>query len=296
MSISSPFIKRPVATSLIAVAFLVVGVICYFQLPVAALPDVDVPTLQISANLPGGSPETMALQRGHAPGAAVLADPWGRRDDLHQRLRQHQHHAAVRLERNIDAAAQDVQSRHQRGRRPAAHQPAQPAGGAQGEPHHPAVFGIDMMSPTLPLATVSDYADSIVAQQLSRLEGVGQVLIGGVRKPAIRIRIDPRKAAALGLQLDAIRAAIAGNTINAPKGQFTGPRQAMTIYANDQVQDPKVWDQLIVGYSHGAPFGSGTWAARSWTWRTPSRAATPCPARPRTRGTRPCRPVPRSSS
>ncbi len=95
-----------------------------------------------------------------------------------------------------------------------------------------------MTSDTLPINVVSDYADNIVAQQVSRMNGVGQVYLGGPRKPAIRIQIDPRKAAALGLQLDQIRASIAQGTVNAPKGQLIGAQQALTIYADDQAWTP----------------------------------------------------------
>ncbi len=108
-----------------------------------------------------------------------------------------------------------------------------------------------MTSDTLPINVVSDYADNIVAQQISRMDGVGQVNLGGPRKPAIRIQIDPRKAAALGLQLDQIRASIAQGTVNAPKGQLVGAQQALTIYADDQALDAKTWNDLIVGYKNG---------------------------------------------
>ncbi|HEY4031620.1 MAG TPA: efflux RND transporter permease subunit, partial [Caulobacteraceae bacterium] len=114
-------------------------------------------------------------------------------------------------------------------------------------------LGIAMRSDTLPIAQVSDYADSIVAQQISRLDGVGLVNIYGERKPAVRIQIDPRKAAALGIQLDAVRTVITNNTVNAPKGQLTGPDGTMTILANDQILDIKPWQNLIVAYKNGAP-------------------------------------------
>ena len=110
-----------------------------------------------------------------------------------------------------------------------------------------------MRSDTLPIAKVSDYADSIVAQQISRLDGVGIVNIYGQRKPAIRIQIDPRKVASLGLQLDAIRTVIAANTVNAPKGALNGKDQNFTILANDQILDVKPWQNLIVAYKNGAP-------------------------------------------
>ena len=115
------------------------------------------------------------------------------------------------------------------------------------------IMVLEMQSQTLPMTTVSDYADTIVAQQLSRIDGVGQANVLGPRKPAIRIQIDPRRAAALGLNLDAIRAAITSNTVNAPKGQLVGSDRNMTIYANDQALDLESWSNLIVGYKNGAP-------------------------------------------
>ncbi len=116
-----------------------------------------------------------------------------------------------------------------------------------------AVMAMAMYSDTLPLVQVSDYADSIVAQQISRIDGVGQVNVGGIQRPAIRVQLDPRKVASLGLQLDAIRTAIGTNTVNAPKGNLISPRESMTVYANDQVLDAPTWNDMIVAYKAGAP-------------------------------------------
>jgi hydrophobe/amphiphile efflux-1 (HAE1) family protein len=253
MSMSSPFIKRPVATSLLAAAFLLVGVVCYFQLPVSALPQVDFPTIQVGASLPGASPETMA---------SSVASPLERQLSLIPGLTQMISSSQLggtsvtlqfELNRNIDGAAQDVQAAVQAaaGQLPT-NLPA-PPNIRKVNPADNAVFAIAMNSDTVPLVQVSDYADSIVAQQLSRIDGVGQVNIGGIQKPAIRIQIDPRKVANLGLQLDAIRAAITANTVNAPKGNLISPRESVTVYANDQVFDAPTWNDLIVAYTRGAP-------------------------------------------
>ena len=253
MSISSPFIRRPVATSLVAGALLVLGIICYVQLPVAPLPQVDFPTIQVSAALPGASPETMASN---------VATPLERQLSLiagvnqltsTSSLGQTQVVLQFDLSRNIDGAAQDVQA-------------AVTAASAQLQTSLPSaptirkvnpadapIFNILLRSDSLPISTVSDYADSLVAQQISRIDGVGLVTVVGQRKPAIRIQIDPRKAAALGLQIDSIRTMIAANTVNAPKGQFVGDRDAVTVYANDQVLDPATWNDMLVGYKNGAP-------------------------------------------
>ncbi len=253
MSISSPFIKRPVATSLIAAAFLVVGIICFFQLPVSALPQVDFPTIQVSANLPGASPETMASnvatplerQLSLIPGVTQLSST--------SSLGSSQVILQFELSRNIDAAAQDVQAAVSAasGQLPT-NLPA-PPNIRKVNPADQSVFVFTMRSDTLPLPVINDYADNIVAQRLSRIDGVGLVNIFGSRKPAIRIQIDPRRAAARGLQLEQIRTSIAANTVNAPKGQLTGTDRNLTIYANDQVLDVDTWNNLIVGYSKGAP-------------------------------------------
>ena len=253
MSISSPFIKRPVATSLIAAAFLFIGLVCYFQLPVSALPQVDFPTIQVQANLPGASPETMASnvatplerQLSLIPGVTQLTSQsnLGRSEVLLQ----------FELNRNIDAAAQDVQAAvTAAGGQLPTNLPSPPTIRKVNPADQPILI-LSMRSDTLPITTVSDYADNIVSQSISRIDGVGQVNLFGPRKPSIRIQIDPRKAASLGLQLEAIRAAIVTNTVNAPKGQLTGPDRNLTVYANDQAVDLETWSNLIVGYKNGAP-------------------------------------------
>ena len=253
MSISSPFIKRPVATSLIAAAFLVVGIVCYSMLPVSALPQVDFPTIQVSANLPGASPETMASnvatplerQLSLIPGVTELTSS--------STLGNAQVVLQFELTRNIDAAAQDVQAAvTAAGGQLPTNLPAPPNIRKVNPADQPLIV-LSMRSDSVPMTTVSDYADNIVAQTLSRIDGVGQVTLFAPRKPAIRVQIDPRKVAALGLQLDSIRAAITSNTVNAPKGQLVGTDRNMTIYANDQALDLETWNNLIVAYKNGAP-------------------------------------------
>ncbi|MEI9891193.1 MAG: efflux RND transporter permease subunit [Caulobacteraceae bacterium] len=253
MSLSSPFIQRPVATSLLAAAFLLVGLVCYFQLPVSALPQVDFPTLQVSASLPGASPETMASN---------VATPIERQLSLIAGITQMtslstqgqtQVVLQFELNRNIDGAAQDTQAAiNAAGGQLPTNLPAPPTI-RKVNPADAPVLAIAMRSDTLPIAKVSDYADSIVAQQISRIDGVGLVNINGQRKPAIRIQIDPRKAASMGLQLDTVRTAIANNTVNSPKGSLTGPSQNMTVLANDQILDVAPWRNLVVAYKNGAP-------------------------------------------
>ncbi len=253
MSISSPFIRRPVATSLIAAAFLVVGIVAYLSLPVAALPEVDFPTLQVSASLPGASPETMAsnvatpLERqfSQIPGVTQLTST--------SFLGTTQVTLQFDLDRNIDAAAQDVQTavNAASGQLPT-NLPNAPTI-KKVNPADSSILAIALTSDTLPMSKVSDYADSVLGQQISRIDGVGLVNIGGQQKPAVRIQVDPRKTAALGLQVDAVRTAIIANTVNAPKGSITGPQKGLTVYANDQILDPAKWNNVVVAYKKGAP-------------------------------------------
>jgi HAE1 family hydrophobic/amphiphilic exporter-1 len=255
VSLASPFIRRPVATSLIAIAFLVLGIVAYFMLPVAALPNVDFPTLQVSASLPGASPETTASN---------IATPLERQFATIQGVTQMTSVSSLGstsitlqfdLSRNIDAAAQDVQAAiNAASAQLPSNLPSAPSF-RRVNPADAPIMILSLTSDTLPIATVNDNADNILSQQISQISGVGLVSIGGQQKPAIRIQIDPHKAAALGLQLDTIRTAIVNSTVNNPKGSFNGPRQSMTVYDNDQILDPGTWDQLIVGYNgaKGAP-------------------------------------------
>ena len=255
MSISSTFIQRPVATSLMAAAFLVFGIVAFVNLPVSALPEVDFPTIQVSAALPGASPETMAsnvatpLERQFSliPGLTELTST--------SVLGSTQVTLQFDLSRTVDSAAQDVQAAINAASGQLPTNLPSPPTFRKVNPADAPVMLIALQSDTLPISKVSDYADSILAQQVSRINGVGQVVIGGQRKPSVRIQIDPRRAAARGIQLDNIRLAITLGTVNAPKGVINGPQQNYTVYANDQILDAAAWRQLIVGYNSatGAP-------------------------------------------
>ncbi|HTK35213.1 MAG TPA: efflux RND transporter permease subunit, partial [Caulobacteraceae bacterium] len=253
MSISTPFIHRPVATSLIAAAFLVVGIAAYFNLPVSALPQVDFPTIQVNAALPGASPETVASN---------IATPLERQFSLIAGVTQMTSTSSsgstnivlqFELNRNIDAAAQDVQAAiNAAGGQLPTNLPSPPTI-RKVNPADAPILLLSLSSDTAPISQVSDYADNILAQQISRIVGVGQVAIGGQQKPAVRIRLDPRKVANLGLQMDAIRTAIAAATANAPKGVINGPSRSYGVYADDQVLDPKTWNKVVIAYKNGAP-------------------------------------------
>ena len=252
MSLSSPFIRRPVATSLIAIAFLLVGIGGYLNLPVAALPNVDFPTIQVSALLPGASPETMASN---------VATPLERQFSLITGISQMTSVSSLgstsitlqfELTQNINTDFEQIQAAITAA---SAQLPANLPNSPtlrQVNPADAPIMILSLSSDALPLTQVDNYADVILSQQISRIQGVGLVTIGGQQKPAVRIRIDPRKVAALGLQIDNVRAKIVASTVNAPKGAINGPQQNLTVYANDQILDVAPWNQLVVGYHNRA--------------------------------------------
>jgi len=253
VNISSIFIRRPVATALIAIAFLLVGAVGYLSLPVAALPNVDFPTVQINTALPGASPETMASN---------VATPLERQFSLIPGVLQMTSVNALgttsitlqfELTQNIISDFEQVQAAiNAASAQLPTNLPAQPTI-RQVNPADAPIMILALSSDTLPLATVDNYADVILSQQVSRIDGVGLVNIAGQQKPAVRIRLDPRKIAARGLQIDTVRAAIVAATTNAPKGSINGASRGLTIYANDQILDAAPWNDLVVGYSNGAP-------------------------------------------
>ncbi|QHE91906.1 efflux RND transporter permease subunit [Pandoraea fibrosis] len=253
MSISATFIKRPIGTSLLAAALFLVGVAAWPLLPVAPLPQVDFPTIQVSVTLPGADPSTMASN---------VATPLERQFSLIAGLTQMTSTSALGttsitlqfdLNRNIDAAAVDVQAAiNAAGGQLPSNLPSPPTY-RKINPADSPILLMSVKSDTLPLTVVNDYADNVLAQQISQIDGVGLVNIGGVQKPAIRIQLDPDKVAALGLDLETVRGALASATVNAPKGSFDGPRQSVTVYDNGQLLSPVLWNEVIVAYRGGAP-------------------------------------------
>ncbi len=253
MNISRPFIQRPVATTLLAAAMLLVGIVAYFQLPVAALPNVEFPTLQVSTSLPGASPETMAsnvatpLERQFSliPGITQMTSVSALGTTsitLQFQLNQSVQYDFQQVQAAINAASAQLPS----------NLPAQPTI-RQVNPSDAPIMILSLTSDTLPLDQIDNYADVILSQQVSRIVGVGLVTIGGHQKPAVRIQLDPRKIAARGLQIDSVRAKIVAATTNAPKGAINGGQQGLTIYANDQILNADGWKDLVVGYNKGAP-------------------------------------------
>ncbi len=253
MNISAAFIKRPIGTSLLAGALFLIGAVAWPLLPVAPLPQVDFPTIQVSASLPGASPETMASN---------VATPLERFFSLMGGLTQMTSTSYLGsttialqfdLNRNIDGAAVDVQAAiNAAGGQLPANLPSPPTY-RKVNPADRSILILGVSSETLPITQVSDFADSIVAQQISQISGVGQVSIFGQQKPALRIQVDPAKLSRLGLGLEDIRAQIATSTVNAPKGAFDGPKQSVTVYINDQIFSTTAWNDVIVAYRNGAP-------------------------------------------
>ena len=253
MNISAIFINRPIGTSLLAAALFLVGVVAWPLLPVAPLPQVDFPTIQVSANLPGASPETMASN---------VATPLERFFSLIGGLTQMTSTSYLGstsivlqfdLNRNIDGAAVDVQAaiNAASGQLPA-NLPSPPTY-RKINPANRSIIILGVSSDTLPITKVSDYADSIVAQQLSQISGVGQVGIFGQQKPALRVQIDPAKVSRLGLGLEDVRTQLASSTVNLPKGAFDGQKQNAAVYINDQIFSSSAWNDVIVAYRNGAP-------------------------------------------
>jgi HAE1 family hydrophobic/amphiphilic exporter-1 len=222
-------------------------------LPVAPLPQVDFPTIQVSASLPGASPETMASN---------VATPLERFFSLIAGLTEMTSTSYLGstsnalqfdLNRSVDTAAVDVAAAiNAAGGQLPTNLPSPPTYRKVNPADRPILI-IGVSSDTLPLTQVSDFADSIVAQQISQVSGVGQVNIFGQQKPAVRVQIDPAKISALGLALEDIRPQLATSTVNSPKGAFDGPSQSVTIYDNDQIFSAKIWNDVIVAYRNGAP-------------------------------------------
>ncbi|HTC44873.1 MAG TPA: efflux RND transporter permease subunit [Steroidobacteraceae bacterium] len=253
MSVSAPFIKRPIATSLLMAGVLLLGMIAFPLLPVAPLPQVDFPTIQVTGQLPGASPETMAssvatpleTQFGAIPGVSQMTSTsvLGTTTIVVQ----------FDLGRNIDAAAQDIQSAIVAAGGQLPKNLPTPPSYKKVNPTETPILMYSVSSVVLPVTTVDDFAENVLAQQMSRIPGVAQVVIGGQQKPAVRIQVDPAKIAAMGIQLEDIAGVIANATVDAPKGSFNGALHNFAIYDNDQLMEAKPWNDIIIAYVNGAP-------------------------------------------
>jgi len=247
------FIRRPVLTTLLMAAVLIFGVMAYQKLPVNDLPNVDFPTIQVIANLPGATPETMA---------SAVATPLERQFSTIAGIDSMTSTSALgvsnitiqfTLERNIDAAGQDVQAAIAKAATllppgmptPPIYQKVNPA-------DQPVLY-MALSSPTLPLYTVDEYAQTFLAQRISTITGVAQVTIFGSQKYAVRVQVDPRALASRGLGIDEVEAAIARANVNKPTGTLWGPNQAYNVQATGQLMDAAAYRPLTVAYRNGSP-------------------------------------------
>jgi HAE1 family hydrophobic/amphiphilic exporter-1 len=253
MNLSAAFIRRPIATALLMVGLLVGGLVAYPLLPVAALPNVNYPTLQVTAQLPGADPQTMAssiatpleLQFGEIPGLTQMTSA--------SALGFTQVTLQFDLSRQIDGAVSDTLS-------------AINAAAAQlpvGLPYPPTIRKVNpadtpilvlgLTSDTLPLTTVDAYAENILLQKISQISGVGLVGIGGQQKPAVRVQLDPEALAARGINLEDVRTALGQANVDLPKGTLNSPRQTYTLNTNDQLLKADDYANLVIAYRNGAP-------------------------------------------
>jgi HAE1 family hydrophobic/amphiphilic exporter-1 len=252
MNLSEPFIRRPVATSLIMSALALVGITAFPFLPVAPLPQVDFPTVQVTATLAGASAETMASSV-----AAPLERQFGQISGVTQMtsvssLGASQVVVQFDLNRNIDLAAQDIQAAITAASKFLPQAMTQPPNYRKVNPADAPIMMLWAHSDTLPLTTVHDYLDNIFIQALSQVPGVAQASIIGDQKPSIRVQVDPAKLAAIGLTLEEVRAKLVGATSNAAKGTIFTPKVGYTIAANDQIVETEPFNDVILAYRDGA--------------------------------------------
>jgi hydrophobic/amphiphilic exporter-1 (mainly G- bacteria), HAE1 family len=251
--ISEPFIRHPIATSLLMVGILFVGIVAYPRLPVAPLPQVDFPTIQISALLPGANPETMA-----SAVAQPLETQFAQIAGVSQMtsistLGSTAITIQFDLDRNIDGAANDVQAAINAATGQLPTDLPSPPTYRKVNPADSPILLLAATSDTLPLTAVDDDVETKLAQQISQISGVAQVTIGGQQKPAVRIQLDPAKLVSTGLSLEDVRTPLSTATANGPKGAINGPQRSYAIYTNDQILTAKPWNDIIVAYRENGP-------------------------------------------
>jgi multidrug efflux pump len=253
MSPSRIFILRPVATTLLMAAIMIVGIVAYRFLPLSALPEVDYPTIQVQTFYPGASPDVMTSSV-----TAPLERQLGQMPGLKQMSSSSSAGASIitlqfTLDLSLDVAEQEVQaSINAAGNLLPADLPAPPIY-AKVNPADAPVLSLALTSKTLPLTTVEDLADTRLAQNISQLPGVGLVSIGGGQRQSVRIRANPAALASYGLNIDDMRTTVSNGNVNTPKGNFDGPSRSFTINANDQLKSADDYKNLVVAFKNGAP-------------------------------------------
>jgi HAE1 family hydrophobic/amphiphilic exporter-1 len=253
VNLSEPFIRRPIATSLIMAAVAFTGIAAFPFLPVASLPQIDFPTIQVTATLAGASAETMATSV-----AAPLERQFAQISGITQMtslstLGATQVAIQFDLNRSIDSAAQDVQAAISTAGKTLPQSMTIPPNYRKLNPADPPILVLGARSETLPLTAINDYLDRFLAQQIAQVPGVAQALIGGDRRPSIRIQVDPAKLAAIGLTLEEIRTSIVNATTNAPKGTLYTDEIGFIIAANDQITDAEPFNDVVLAYRNGGP-------------------------------------------
>ncbi len=252
MNPSAPFILRPVATSLFMIAILLVGLAGYRFLPLSALPEVDYPTIQVSSFYPGASPDVMTTSV-----TAILERQFGQMPGLKEMSSVSSAGSSVvtlqfDLNLSLDVAEQEVQAAINAGGSLLPQLPVPPVY-AKVNPADAPVITLAISSPSLPITTVEDLADTRIAQKISQLAGVGLVSISGAQRPAVRVQANLQQLAAYGLNIDDLRTTINNNNSNAPKGSFDGTSQSYTINANDQLRSAADYANMVVAYKNGSP-------------------------------------------
>jgi HAE1 family hydrophobic/amphiphilic exporter-1 len=253
LSISELFIRRPVMTTLVMLAILLFGVMGYRQLPVSDLPNVDFPTILVTASLPGASPETMAssvatpLEKEFSTIAGIDSMTSSSGLGLSQIT------LTFDLSRSIDAAAQDVQAAIAKSASQLPHDMPYPPSYRKVNPADQPILYFALYSPTLPLSTVDEYAETFIAQRISMISGVAQVSVFGSQKYAVRVRLDPDSMATRGIGIDEVAAAIAQGNVNLPTGTLSGPHHAFTVETRGQLLEADAYRPLVVAYRNGSP-------------------------------------------
>ncbi|MDO8980500.1 MAG: efflux RND transporter permease subunit [Afipia sp.] len=257
MSVSEPFIHRPIATSLLGIALMIGGALGYWALPVSALPQVDFPTVQVTTQLPGASPDVAASlitaplerQLGQIPSLVSMTST--------SSFGVSQISLQFDLNRDIDGATQDVQAAINAAAGVLPRNLPYPPTYAKVNPADAPVLTLAMTSDTSPLRAMSDLADTMMAQRLAQISGVGRVSILGGLKPAVRVQADLARLAAYGISMEDLRTAIANANVSGPKGSLDGAQQAYTIAANDQIATADAYKPIIIAYRNGSPVTIG---------------------------------------
>lgn len=253
MNIAGIFVRRPIMTSLVMIAIFIFGVVTYRLLPVNDLPKVDYPTIQVSANLPGANPDTMAsavatpLEKQFSTIAGV--DSMTSANGIGSTRITIQ----FNLDRDIDAAAQDVQAAISLATRQLPANMTTPPSFRKVNPADQPILYLALSSPTLPLSAVDEYAQTLIAQRISTISGVAQVSVFGSQKYAVRAQLDPKALASRRIGIDEVATAIGDANVNMPTGMLDGKKQAFTIEANGQMFDAAAFRSMVVAYRDGSP-------------------------------------------